>query len=186
MVLEIRDYKDSANIFRFPNHKKCPIFKQKSFKIWPNLEIQAFETTVEPTLTALSIFYSLNTFSKSSAQYKPSHGTFNQMNEHIVTGCKKMKLTNGKFPESCHSTLRQSEERHGFKTKRKLGSPMHQQRSWQSLTLYNSKRAGHVTPLRLKKKSKTSSPSSTCTPFSKHFLERFPEALEKHNLLNKK
>ena len=79
-----------------------------------------------------------------------------------------------------------AEERHGFKTKRKLGSPMHQQRSWQSLTLYNSKRAGHVTPLRLKKKSKTSSPSSPCTPFSKHFLERFPEALEKHNLLNKK
>ena len=97
-----------------------------------------------------------------------------------------MKLTNGEFPESCHSTLRQSEERHGFKTKRKLGSPMHQQRSWQSLTLYNSKRAGHVTPLRLKKKSKTSSPSSPCTPFSKRFLERFPEALEKHNLLNKK
>ena len=102
------------------------------------------------------------------------------------TSGKNMKLTNGEFPESCHSTLRQSEEKHGFKTKRKLGSPMHQQKSWQSLTLYNSKRAGHNTPLRLKKKSLRQSPSSPSTPFSKRFLERFPEALEKHNVLNKK
>ena len=49
-------------------------------------------------------------------------------------GGKTMKYTNGEFPESCHSTLRQSEELHGFKVKRNLGSPMHQQKSWQSLT----------------------------------------------------
>ena len=50
-------------------------------------------------------------------------------------GGKNMRYTNGKFPESCYSILRQSEENHGFKVKRKLGSPMHQQKSWQSLTL---------------------------------------------------
>ena len=108
-------------------------------------------------------------------------------------GGKTMKYTNGEFPESCHSTLRQSEELHGFKVKRNLGSPMHQQKSWQSLTLYNSKRAGHVTPLRLKKKctppssSPSISPSSSpySNPFCKRFLEKHPEALLNHNLINK-
>ena len=60
-----------------------------------------------------------------------------------------MKLTNGEFVETCHSSLRQSEERHGLKVKKKLGTPMHMQKIWQSLVLYNSKRAGHITPLRL-------------------------------------
>ena len=103
-------------------------------------------------------------------------------------GGKNMRYTNGEFPESCHSTHRQSKENHGFKVKRKLGSPMHQQKSWQSLTLYNSKRAGHVTPLRLKKKTKPSPSSSTGSspnPFSQRFLERYPEALLKHTLQNK-
>ena len=96
-----------------------------------------------------------------------------------------MRFTNGEFPESCHSTLRQSEETHGFKAKRKLGSPMHQLKSWQSLTLYNSKRAGHITPLRLKKKCQSSKPSRLSpNPFSQRFLEKYPEALLKHSLLN--
>ena len=60
-----------------------------------------------------------------------------------------MKMTNGEFVETCHSSLRQSEERHGLKVKRKIGTLMHMPKSWQSLTLYNSKQAGHVTPLRL-------------------------------------
>ena len=46
-----------------------------------------------------------------------------------------MRFTNGEFPESCHSTLRQSEETHGFKVKRKLGSPFHQQKSYYLLVL---------------------------------------------------
>ena len=43
---------------------------------------------------------------------------------------KTMRLTNGEFHESCHSTLRQSEERSNFKVKRKIGTPMHQYKSW--------------------------------------------------------
>ena len=42
-----------------------------------------------------------------------------------------MKLANGEFVETCHSSLRQSDERHGFKVKRKLGTPIHMQKSWQ-------------------------------------------------------
>ena len=98
---------------------------------------------------------------------------------------KNMRYTNGEFPESCHSTLRQSEENHGFKVKRKLGSPMHQQKSWQSLTLYNSKRAGHITPLRLRKKCKNTPPSRPSpNPFSQRFLAKYPEALLNHTVLN--
>ena len=77
---------------------------------------------------------------------------------------KTMKMTNGEFVETCHSSIRQSEERHGFKVKKKLRTPIHMQKSWQSLVLYNSKRAGHVTPLRLKKKSLSTSSSHTPQP----------------------
>ena len=97
-----------------------------------------------------------------------------------------MKLTNGEFVETCHSSLRQSEERHGFGVKKKLGTPMHMQKSWQSLVLYNSKRAGHITPIRLRKKSySTRSPNAT-PPFSKRFQEKYPNVLDLHNILNKK
>ena len=100
---------------------------------------------------------------------------------------KTMRLTSGEHTESCHSTLRKSEEQHNFNCKRKLGSPMHQQKSWQSLTLFNSKRAGQVTPLRLKKKSSSPSPhSSHQTPFSKHFLKKYPHVMEEHNIIHKK
>ena len=100
---------------------------------------------------------------------------------------KTMRLTSGEHTESCHSTLRKSEEQHNFNCKRKLGSPMHQQKSWQSLTLFNSKRAGQVTPLRLKKKSSSPSPhSSRQTPFSKHFLKKYPNVIEEHNIIHKK
>ena len=76
---------------------------------------------------------------------------------------------------------------HNFNCKRKLGSPMHQQKSWQILTLFNSKRAGQVTPLRLKKKSSSPSPhSSRQTPFSKHFLKKYPHVIEEHNIIHKK
>ena len=100
-------------------------------------------------------------------------------------GGKNMRYTNGEFPESCHSTLKQSEETHGFKVKGKLGSTMHQQKSWQSLTLYNLKRAGHITPLRLKKKCQSTTLSRLSpNPFSQRFLEKYPAALLKHSLLN--
>ena len=82
--------------------------------------------------------------------------------------------------------LDKSEERHGFKVKKKLGTPIHMQKSWQSLALYNSKRAGHVTPLRLKKKSDYNRSPRNIPPFSKRFLEKYPNVLELHNILNKK
>ena len=99
---------------------------------------------------------------------------------------KTMRLTNGEFHESCHSTLRQSEERSNFKVKRKIGTPMHQYKSWQSLVFYNSKRAGHITPLRLKRKSSPHSPSVRSSPFSKQFLSRYPAVSLQHKILTKK
>ena len=97
-----------------------------------------------------------------------------------------MKLTNGEFVETCHSSLRQSEERHGLKVKRKLGTPMHMQKSLQSLVIYNSKRAGHITPIRLKKKSLSARSPNTTPPFSKRFLQQYPHILDLHNIVNKK
>ena len=90
-----------------------------------------------------------------------------------------MRLTNGEFVETCHSSLRKSEETHGFKVKKKLGTPMH-------MVLYNSKRAGHVTPLRLTKKSNSNRSPNNTPPFSKRFLNKYPDALDLHNILNKK
>ena len=100
------------------------------------------------------------------------------------------KYTNGEFTESCHSSLRKSEETHWLKIVKKLGTPIHQQRSLQSLSFFNSKRAGYITPLRMRKKSVHSpnspfsgSPSplsSTSSPFTKVFSSRYPEAAQMH------
>ena len=87
----------------------------------------------------------------------------------LKTHLKTMRFTNGEFHESCHSSLRQSEERSNFKVKRKLGTPIHQFKSWQSLVFYNSKRAGNITPLRLCRASSPHSPSFKASPFSKKF-----------------
>ena len=112
--------------------------------------------------------------------------------------------TNGEYTETCHSTLRISEETHGLKVVRKIGTPINQYRSLKSLTMYNSKRAGKNTPLRLLKKStpspsgryspspSTYSPFSTLplspttlvtsspSPFSQSFVERYPMVVQQH------
>ena len=97
-----------------------------------------------------------------------------------------MRWTNGEFHESCHSTLRQSEERSNFKVKRKLGTPMHQFKSWQSVVFYNSKRAGHITPLRLRRSSYPHSAAYKASPFSKKILTKYSYVAAKHNILSKK
>ena len=99
---------------------------------------------------------------------------------------KTMRFTNGEFHESCHSSLRMSEERSNFKVKRKLGTPIHQYKSCQSLVFYNSKRAGRITPLRLRRASSPHSPSYKASPFSKKFLAKYPNVASLHNILSKK
>ena len=84
------------------------------------------------------------------------------------------KHTNSEFTESAHSSLRMSEEIHGLKVKRNLGTPKHQEKSWQSITLFNSKRAGFSTPIRLKTASPSPRAHSPRTPFSKKFLAKYP------------
>ena len=64
-----------------------------------------------------------------------------------------MRHSNGEFTESCHSTLRKSEETHGFKVVKKCGTPVHEKKSLQSLVFFNSRRAGYSTPQRLRKSS---------------------------------
>ena len=46
--------------------------------------------------------------------------------------------------------------------------------------------AGHITPLRLKKKSNSSRSPENTPPFSKRFLERYPNVLDLHNIVNNK
>ena len=91
-----------------------------------------------------------------------------------------MRHTNGEFTESCHSTLRKSEETHGVKVKRKVGTPMHAQRS---ITIFNSKRAGFTIPLRLKKKITLSPSPVNHSPFIKKFFQKYPDILGIHNLM---
>ena len=104
---------------------------------------------------------------------------------------KTMRHTNGEFTESCHSSLRQSEEQHNFRVVKNLGTPVHQQKALQSHNFFNARRSGSITPLRLRKPSTPSSASSTSslsTPrgrsnksiFSKRFSEKYPSALELH------
>ena len=87
---------------------------------------------------------------------------------HVITAHYKyyfaktgttFRHTNGEFTESCHSSLRKSEEIHGVKVVRKLGTPTHKKKSLKSLNIFNSKRAGFTTPLRLRKPSPSDSPS---------------------------
>ena len=123
---------------------------------------------------------------------------------YFETTGQTFKFTNGEFTESCHSSLRKSETTHGLRIVKKLGTPIHQQRSLQSLTFFNSKRAGFSSPILLRKKSSfspstssstissSSSPTTTSSspfsapvassssPFTKRFLERYPEALWNH------
>merc|ERR1711874_185871 len=86
-------------------------------------------------------------------------------------------------PQSCHSTLRKSEENHGLRVVRSLGTPVHQQKSLQSMTFFNSKRAGSATPKRLRKKSISDSPASTPSRksiFTKRFKNQYPLSIVKH------
>ena len=93
------------------------------------------------------------------------------------------------------------------KLKKKIGTPIHQQKALQSHTFFNSTRAGFCTPIRLRKKSPNSpfsspsqspnspfsSPSqspkspfsSTAstgkkTPFTKFFKDNYSTSVEKH------
>ena len=72
-----------------------------------------------------------------------------------------MRDTNGEFVETLHSSLRIHEENHGYKVVRKLGTQVHLKKAKNSLTSFNSKRAGFspAHDLTLRKKS---SPRPSC------------------------
>ena len=53
-----------------------------------------------------------------------------------------MRDTNGEFVETLHSSLHIHEENHGYKVVRKLGTQVHLKKAKNSLTSFNSKRAG--------------------------------------------
>ena len=72
-----------------------------------------------------------------------------------------LRHTNGEFTESAHSTLRKSEETHGFKICKKIGTDHHMKQSLNSIVLFNSKRIGQSSPVRLKRNMQFSSPNSS-------------------------
>ena len=77
---------------------------------------------------------------------------------------RTLRNNNGKFTELCHSSLGRAEELQVLKVVNKLGTPVHQQKALQSMSFFNSKKAGFTPPLRLRKKSfsvSTFSPSSS-------------------------
>ena len=62
--------------------------------------------------------------------------------------------TNGEFSEAIHSSLRIHEERLGFKVVKKMGTIIHLQKSLQSLSTFNSKRAGLTSSTEFRLRSK--------------------------------
>ena len=62
--------------------------------------------------------------------------------------------------ETLHSTLRKFEEVHGKKIVRKMGTPVHVQRSLETFSTFNSSRAGFTPPseMTLKVNTKIYSP----------------------------
>ena len=88
---------------------------------------------------------------------KEKYGLSETLKVHVITShfgqyFQKMGTnfchTNGENLESAHSSLRISEERHGLKMVRKIGTPRHGAMSERSLIFYNSKRAKMTPPLR--------------------------------------
>ena len=102
-----------------------------------------------------------------------NHGLNMSLKFHIIidhysyyfekTG-KTLRDTSSEYLESCHSTLRKHEDTHNFKVAMKIGTPIHKEKSHKSLVTFNSKNAGALTPLRMRRKSSPhfsfSSPSS--------------------------
>ena len=62
--------------------------------------------------------------------------------------------TNGEFSEAIHISLRIHEERLGFKVVKKMGTIIQLQKSLQSLTTFNSKRAGLTSSKEFRLRSK--------------------------------
>ena len=81
-----------------------------------------------------------------------------------LTG-KTMKYTNGEFVETVHSTLRKFEEVHGKKIVRKMGTPIHVQRSLETISTFNSARAGFTPPslMTIRKSTPRSTPPNVST-----------------------
>ena len=76
-----------------------------------------------------------------------------------LTG-KTMQDTNGEYVETLHSSLRVHEETHGYKVKRKMGTPIHLNKAKKSITSFNSVRAGFSPAHELTLRRKLHSPSS--------------------------
>ena len=93
------------------------------------------------------------------------HVISNHFGEYFSKMGEIFSNTNGEGLETAHSSLRISEERHGLKIVRKIGTPIHGSLSKKSLVFYNSKRAKMNLPLR--KLFNTSSPLSSPNSKSK-------------------
>ena len=85
----------------------------------------------------------------------------------LSTG-KTFRDTNGEFVETVHSSLRIHEESHGYKVVKQIGSPGHLKKSQQSITSFNSLRAGFCSPkdFTLRRKSSPHSSSPSPSPLS--------------------
>jgi len=78
------------------------------------------------------------------------HVIFHHLEDYFDWTGKSLKYLNGEAVETCHSTLRISEEVHGFKVKKNLGSPLHLKKALTSHIWHNSRKAGFIKPNKLK------------------------------------
>ena len=115
------------------------------------------EISVSKNFDPTSFDEILLVFGQQFQVLKEKHGLSETLKVHVITShfgqyFQKMGTnfchTNGENLESAHSSLRISEERHGLKMVRKIGTPRHGAMSERSLIFYNSKRAKMTPPLR--------------------------------------
>ena len=103
------------------------------------------------------------------------HVIYHHYRDYFDWTGKTLKYNNGEFCESTHSTLRKEEGVSNFKVTKAIGTPIHQQKSLQSLVWHNSKKAGQTPScqMRLRFSSPRSEPDKKEYKFSQRFLKLY-------------
>ena len=133
-----------------------------------NPDFKSFITRYETAFTTLSQMFSINMTLKI-------HVILHHYEDYFE--CTGMSLceTNGEYVESAHSTLKNHEKRSSFAIVTKLGTKIHHMKSLQSISSFNSKKAG-FTPSREFKLRKSCNISPVVKPtykYKKSFLNKY-------------
>ena len=89
------------------------------------------------------------------------HIVYHHLKDYFDWTGTSLKYLNGEAVETCHSTIRITEETPALKVTRHLGSPMHVKKDLKSHIWHNSKKAGYFPPNKFRIRSPSHSPHSS-------------------------